>query len=80
MNSQADTWQKRVWSKEQDQALAAAISELGAHKWDDVAQALDMRTGKQCRERWHNQLNPLLRKTPWSEEECWILFIMQEAK
>ena len=28
------------------------------------------RSGKQCRERWHNQLNPVSNcKQPWSEEE-----------
>lgn len=27
------------------------------------------RNGKQCRERWHNQLDPAIKKTPWSKEE-----------
>jgi hypothetical protein len=27
------------------------------------------RIGKQCRERWHNHLNPDIKKTPWTEEE-----------
>jgi hypothetical protein len=27
------------------------------------------RIGKQCRERWHNHLNPAICKTAWSEEE-----------
>jgi len=26
-------------------------------------------TGKQCRERWHNHLNPHIRKCPWTKEE-----------
>jgi hypothetical protein len=26
-------------------------------------------TGKQCRERWHNQLDPNIKKEGWSEEE-----------
>jgi hypothetical protein len=33
------------------------------------------RTGKQCRERWHNQLDPDISKAPWSEEEEKILEI-----
>ena len=27
------------------------------------------RNGKQCRERWHNQLDPSIKKEPWTEEE-----------
>ena len=27
------------------------------------------RTGKQCRERWFNHLDPQLKKEPWSEDE-----------
>src|SRR6056300_1433490 len=27
------------------------------------------RIGKQCRERWHNHLNPAISKAPWSEDE-----------
>jgi hypothetical protein len=27
------------------------------------------RTGKQMRERWHNQLDPNIRKDPWTPEE-----------
>lgn len=27
------------------------------------------RTGKQCRERWHNHLDPNINKNPWTEEE-----------
>jgi myb proto-oncogene protein len=27
------------------------------------------RTGKQCRERWHNQLNPTIKNTEWTLEE-----------
>ena len=39
---------------------------------------LDMRThtpgtGKQCRERWHNQLDPNIKKEGWSEEEDRVL-------
>lgn len=27
------------------------------------------RIGKQCRERWHNHLNPDIKKERWTEEE-----------
>ena len=31
------------------------------------------RSGKQCRERWHNQLDPSIKKEQWSEEEDRVL-------
>lgn len=27
------------------------------------------RKGKQCRERWYNQLDPSINREPWTEEE-----------
>jgi len=39
-----------------------------------IAAGLPNRTGKQCRERWHNQIDPNINKNPWtpSEEEILI--------
>ena len=31
------------------------------------------RIGKQCRERWHNHLNPSIKKCDWTMEEDWII-------
>ena len=31
------------------------------------------RSGKQCRERWHNHLDPIINKNEWSAEEDRIL-------
>eukprot|EP00520_Triparma_pacifica_P009649 CAMPEP_0118651784 /NCGR_PEP_ID=MMETSP0785-20121206/10966_1 /TAXON_ID=91992 /ORGANISM="Bolidomonas pacifica, Strain CCMP 1866" /LENGTH=422 /DNA_ID=CAMNT_0006544251 /DNA_START=160 /DNA_END=1425 /DNA_ORIENTATION=- len=38
---------------------------------------MDGRTGKQCRERWHNHLNPNIKKGAWTEEEDRIIIKMQ---
>ena len=35
----------------------------------NIANHLPGRIGKQCRERWHNHLNPDINKTAWSEFE-----------
>jgi hypothetical protein len=45
------------------------VAELGAKKWSVIAQQLPGRIGKQCRERWHNHLNPNISKEAWSAEE-----------
>lgn len=51
------------------------VSRLGPEKWTSIAHQLPGREGKQCRERWHNHLNPEIKKSPWSEEEDWMLFL-----
>jgi myb proto-oncogene protein len=41
----------------------------GARNWSEISKMLPGRIGKQCRERWHNHLNPDIRKEKWTEEE-----------
>lgn len=39
-----------------------------------VAKHLKGRLGKQCRERWHNHLNPNVKKSSWTAEEDLIIY------
>ncbi|KAJ1453715.1 Homeodomain-like protein [Pelagophyceae sp. CCMP2097] len=60
---------KGAWAAEEDAMLLSAIETNGSQKWSHIASHLPGRTGKQCRERWHNQLNPAIDKSPWTENE-----------
>lgn len=61
---------KKPWSRLEDMRLMEAISRNGgACNWDDLASYLGSRTGKQCRERYHNILDPQVRRGQWTEEE-----------
>ncbi|KAI4376611.1 hypothetical protein MLD38_014353 [Melastoma candidum] len=60
---------KGSWSKEEDDLIVELVNKHGAKKWSAIAQALPGRIGKQCRERWHNHLNPAIKKDAWSEQE-----------
>mmetsp|Transcript_10022 Transcript_10022/g.30618 ORF Transcript_10022/g.30618 Transcript_10022/m.30618 type:complete len:492 (+) Transcript_10022:572-2047(+) len=60
---------KGAWTKEEDERLHQLVQEHGATKWSVISSHLPGRIGKQCRERWHNHLNPQVDKTPWSEED-----------
>ncbi|KAJ8612216.1 hypothetical protein CTAYLR_002909, partial [Chrysophaeum taylorii] len=64
---------KGAWAPEEDAILLKAIAANGTRKWSVLASHLPGRTGKQCRERWHNQLNPTISKSPWTEEEDRII-------
>jgi hypothetical protein len=48
----------------------------GTRSWTLVASHLPFRTGKQCRERWHNQLDDGIRKDAWTAEEDETLLAM----
>ena len=60
-------------SQEND-LLRKLVKKFGAKRWSTIAEHLQSRVGKQCRERWHNHLSPAVRKDAWSEEEDRMIF------
>jgi len=60
---------KGPWTAEEDLKVVTLVGEHGAKKWSLIAGHLPGRIGKQCRERWHNHLNPNINKDPWRDEE-----------
>ena len=49
------------------------MKKYGAKNWSFIASKLNGRIGKQCRERWHNHLNPDIKNGKWSQEEDKII-------
>ena len=41
----------------------------GEGQWSSLAVHFPGRIGKQCRERWHNQLRPNIKKAAWGQDE-----------
>ncbi len=64
---------KGPWTEEEDKKVIELVKRHGARKWSQIAAELPGRIGKQCRERWHNHLNPRICKTPWTENEDRII-------
>jgi len=60
---------RRPWGDLEDELLRMAVHMHGASNWTDICKLVPERSGKQCRERWHNHLNPSVRKAKWTEEE-----------
>ncbi|CAA7025466.1 unnamed protein product [Microthlaspi erraticum] len=60
---------KGPWSNEEDKTIIALVEKYGPTKWSTISQHLPGRIGKQCRERWHNHLNPGINKNAWTQEE-----------
>lgn len=60
---------KGPWTIEEDAHLVELVEEIGEQRWVVIASRLRSRSGKQARERWHNHLNPNLRKGPFTPDE-----------
>lgn len=69
---------KGPWTTEEDQIVIEMVKKHGPKNWSLIASALTGRIGKQCRERWHNHLNPDIKRAKWTEEEDRI--ILREHK
>uniref|UniRef100_A0A182LZU5 Uncharacterized protein n=1 Tax=Anopheles culicifacies TaxID=139723 RepID=A0A182LZU5_9DIPT len=65
---------KGPWTKEEDDKVVALVTKYGPKKWTLIARHLRGRIGKQCRERWHNHLNPNIKKTAWTDEEDKMIY------
>ncbi|XP_064876680.1 v-myb avian myeloblastosis viral oncogene homolog-like 2a isoform X1 [Oncorhynchus nerka] len=65
---------KGTWTKEEDDKVIELVSKYGTKQWAMVARHLKGRQGKQCRERWHNHLNPDVKKSSWTPEEDLIIY------
>ncbi|XP_062180173.1 transcription factor MYB3R-2-like [Phragmites australis] len=64
---------KGPWTQEEDDIIINMVKKHGPQKWSVIARSLDGRIGKQCRERWHNHLDPQIKKGPWTVEEERVL-------
>lgn len=64
---------KRAWTKEEDELIMKLVAKYGTKKWSLISSFFPGRIGKQCRERWHNHLDPEIKKTSWTPEEDQII-------
>ncbi|XP_008787993.2 transcription factor CSA-like [Phoenix dactylifera] len=57
------------WRPSEDARLRELVARHGPHNWNLIAEKLEGRSGKSCRLRWFNQLDPRINKTAFNEEE-----------
>ncbi|GJE84916.1 snRNA-activating protein complex subunit 4 [Phanerochaete sordida] len=66
------------WTQEEDTRLKRATEVFG-RSWIDVAAFVPTRNNEQCRERWHEHVNPTVGRGRWTEEEDAALLSAYEA-
>ena len=57
---------KGPWSPEEDAVLSRLVSKFGARNWSLIARGIPGRSGKSCRLRWCNQLDPCVMRKPFT--------------
>ncbi|CAG9311897.1 unnamed protein product [Blepharisma stoltei] len=78
------TIDRKPWTPQEDDAIRELVINMGIKKWSQVSAMLQSKyniqnkTGKQCRERWNNHLNPAISKDPWSDKEDEIIVDFQK--
>jgi len=63
----------RTWTKEADAAVVGLVAQYGAQQWSKIAAHVPGRSGRQCRDRWLQHLNPAIKKEKWAQYEDMIL-------
>ncbi|XWS41322.1 hypothetical protein CRYUN_Cryun17cG0071500 [Craigia yunnanensis] len=63
------------WRPAEDEKLERLVEQNGPKNWNFIARHLEGRSGKSCRLRWYNQLDPNINKKPFTEEEEKLLLI-----
>jgi pre-mRNA-splicing factor CDC5/CEF1 len=50
-------------------ALATQVMKYGKNQWARISSLLVRKSAKQCKARWHEWLDPSIKKTEWTREE-----------
>jgi hypothetical protein len=61
------------FSEHEDELLRELVEEFGNDDWSSVAEELQGRSPRQCKERWNHYLSPDLVQGKWSQEEDELL-------
>ncbi len=70
-------YSRTPWTQAEDDAVVRAVAIYGLKAWPVIAALVPGRTGKQCRERYHNHLDAAVSKEPWSVAEERLLVELQ---
>jgi hypothetical protein len=60
---------KGNWTSDEDRQIIEWVMTHGTTSWTQLARVMPGRIGKQVRERYHNSLDPVVKKGAWSPAE-----------
>jgi hypothetical protein len=65
---------KGAWKDAEDDTLRHWVLLNGPQRWSHCSKLIPGRSGKQCRERWFNNLDPNIVKGQWTDSEDRLIF------
>nr|WRO64701.1 MYB transcription factor protein [Rosa persica] len=68
-NGQSKLCARGHWRPAEDSKLKELVALYGPQNWNLIAEKLEGRSGKSCRLRWFNQLDPRINRRAFGEEE-----------
>ncbi|KAK4780846.1 hypothetical protein SAY87_016952 [Trapa incisa] len=68
-NSNSKLCARGHWRPAEDAKLKELVALYGPQNWNLIAEKLEGRSGKSCRLRWFNQLDPRINRRAFTEEE-----------
>ncbi|KAJ4842841.1 hypothetical protein Tsubulata_034334 [Turnera subulata] len=68
-NGQSKHCARGHWRPAEDSKLKELVALYGPQNWNLIAEKLEGRSGKSCRLRWFNQLDPRINRRAFTEEE-----------
>eukprot|EP00826_Nyctotherus_ovalis_P025891 TRINITY_DN2010_c0_g1_i15.p1 TRINITY_DN2010_c0_g1~~TRINITY_DN2010_c0_g1_i15.p1 ORF type:complete len:387 (+),score=47.26 TRINITY_DN2010_c0_g1_i15:1152-2312(+) len=76
--------QRGVWSEKENELLGKLVQQKGRKDWGNIAELLNeqcggRKSGKQCRERFRNYVNPELEKSEWKSNEKLLFAILHQV-
>eukprot|EP01129_Flabellula_baltica_P009082 TRINITY_DN364_c0_g1_i1.p1 TRINITY_DN364_c0_g1~~TRINITY_DN364_c0_g1_i1.p1 ORF type:complete len:174 (+),score=28.03 TRINITY_DN364_c0_g1_i1:57-524(+) len=71
--------ERRKWCDAEDEKLLKLVTKYGAKYWTTIANKMETRDAKQCRERWVNHLDPDVKKDPLSDTE-WRIVVEEQKR
>jgi len=76
--------QREVWTDKENKLLGKLVQDKGEKSWSDIAALLnaqcgEKKSGKQCRERYRNYVNPTIEKSEWKPNEKLLFIILHQV-
>jgi hypothetical protein len=69
---------KGSWTRHEDEVIRTFVVRNGTKSWARLSGLLPGRTGKQCRERWFNVLDPTIDHGAWTAAEDRLLIELHQ--
>lgn len=73
INKKSISLQRPIWTNEENQLLLKHVDEYGPKNWKKIAETLQTKNAKQCRDHYFNSLDPTIINSIWTNEEEKIL-------